>query len=99
MFTNKTKKTLESEIVALRNKGLSYRQIEKALSCSKGSVSYHCKKNAIVDTGMKNYEIPDELKQEISKYCKDNTNKKASEHFNLCLSTIKKYKKYDGRAE
>jgi len=99
VIPNKNKKTLESEIIDFRKKGLSYRQIETALNCSKGSVSYHCKKNDIVDTGMKNYEIADEIKQEISKYCKDNTNKKASEHFNLSLSTIKKYKKHDGRAE
>ena len=99
MVPNKNKKTLESEIIALRKKGLSYRQIETALNCSKGSVSYHCKKNAIVDTGMKNYEISDDLKQKISKYCKENTNKSASEHFNLSLSTIKKYKNHDGRAE
>ena len=38
-----TARNLKYEIIAMRNDGLSYRQIEKELQCSKGTINYHCK--------------------------------------------------------
>jgi hypothetical protein len=45
---------------------------------------------------MKIHPIPNELKTQIAEFCKTNTSVKASEHFGLSLSTIKKYRKYQG---
>ena len=33
------------DILSLRRQGLSYKQIQKELGCSKGTISYHCGKN------------------------------------------------------
>ncbi len=33
---------LKERILSLRKKGLSYREIEKKLRCSKSLISYHC---------------------------------------------------------
>jgi|TARA_B100001971_G_C18104388_1_gene490679 orotate phosphoribosyltransferase-like protein len=38
---NSVKRNLGSKIHSLADKGLSYRQIEKKLGCSKGAISYH----------------------------------------------------------
>ena len=35
---------LKERILALRDKGLSYREIVKKLKCSKGLIAYHCSK-------------------------------------------------------
>ena len=50
----------------------------------------------MVDTGMKLYPIDKETKQQIANFCKENTSLVASKHFGLGLSTIKKYRKFQG---
>jgi 5-methylcytosine-specific restriction endonuclease McrA len=42
--SNKLNKGLKKKILELYEKGFSYREIEKKLGCSKGSVCYHCGK-------------------------------------------------------
>ncbi len=39
---NKPFKSRKEDILRLRKKGLSYRQIAKKLGCSRGTISYHC---------------------------------------------------------
>ena len=39
-------KNLKQQILELREQGMSYKMIEKQLSCSRGSISYHCSKLA-----------------------------------------------------
>jgi DNA-binding CsgD family transcriptional regulator len=87
---------LKNQVLTLRAEGKSYRAIQKELHCSRGTVNYHCKDNDMTDTGMKVYPISKELKLQISEFCKTSTSVKASEHFGLSLSTIKKYRKYQG---
>jgi transposase len=89
-------KQLKNKVLALRTQGKSYREIQKELNCSRGTVNYHCKENDLTDIGMKIHPIPNELKTQISEFCQTNTGVKASEHFGLSLSTIKKYRKYQG---
>jgi hypothetical protein len=50
----------------------------------------------MTDIGMKVHPITKELKTQIAEFCQTNTSAKASEHFGLSLSTIKKYRKYQG---
>jgi transposase len=87
---------LKNQVLTLRAEGKSYRAIQKELSCSRGTVNYHCKENDMTDTGMKIHPLGNELKIQIADFCKTNTSAKASEYFGLSLSTIKKYRKYQG---
>lgn len=87
---------LKNQVLTLRAEGKSYRAIQKELNCSKGTVNYHCKDNDMTDTGMKVHPISRELKIQIAEFCKNNTSVKASAQFGLSLSTIKKYRKYQG---
>jgi transposase len=89
-------KKIGNKVLTLRAQGKSYREIAKELNCSRGTVNYHCKENDLTDIGMKKHPIPNELKSQIAEYCQTNTGVKASEHFGLSLSTIKKYRKYQG---
>lgn len=87
---------LKHQVLTLRAEGKSYREIQKQLNCSRGTVNYHCKENDMTDTGLKVHPLSKELKIQIAEFCKNNTSAKASQHFNLSLSTIKKYRKYQG---
>lgn len=88
------KRNLKNQILTLRNQGKSYREIQKELICSRGTINYHCRENELTDIGMKIPPVDTELKSQIADYCKDSTLADASKHFGLSLSTIKKYKKY-----
>ena len=87
---------LKNQVLTLRTQGKSYRDIQKTLNCSRGTVNYHCKDNDMTDTGMKVYPIDKEIKIQIAEFCQTNTSVKATEQFGLSLSTIKKYRKYQG---
>jgi transposase len=88
------KRNLKNQILTLRNQGKSYREIQKELICSRGTINYHCRENELTDIGMKIPPVDTELKSQIADYCKDSTLADASKYFGLSLSTIKKYKKY-----
>ena len=87
---------LKNQVLTLRAEGKSYRAIQKELNCSRGTINYHCKENDMTDIGMKIHPITNELKVQIAEYCTSNTSVKASENFGLSLSTVKKYRKYQG---
>lgn len=87
---------LKNQVLTLRAEGKSYRSIQKKLNCSRGTVNYHCKDNGMTDTGMKIHPLTNEIKTQIADFCQSNTSVKASEYFRLSLSTIKKYRKYQG---
>jgi len=89
-------KHLKNQVLTLRAQGKSYRVIQKELNCSRGTINYHCKDNDMTDIGMKIPPVPKEVKIQIAEFCQTNTSVKATEHFGLCLSTIKKYRKYQG---
>lgn len=88
------KRNLKPQILTLRNQGKSYREIQKELNCSKGTINYHCKENELTDIGMKVAPVDSAIKSEIANFCKEHTLLEASNHFGLSLSTIKKYKKF-----
>jgi transposase len=87
---------LKNQVLTLRAEGKSYRAIQKELNCSRGTVNYHCKDNDMTDIGMKIHPVSKEVKMQIAEFCQSNTSMKATEHFGLGLSTIKKYRKYQG---
>lgn len=87
---------LKNKVLTLRAEGKSYRAIQKELNCSRGTVNYHCKDNDMTDIGMKIHPLPNDIKIQIAEFCQTNTSVKATQHFGLSLSTIKKYRKYQG---
>ena len=64
------KRNLKSEIVQMRNEGKSYREIQKILNCSRGTINYHCRMTGMVDTGKKVYALDNDMKKSIAEYCK-----------------------------
>ena len=86
-------RNLRPQILEMRNKGLTYRQIQKELQCSKGTINYICRKIDMVDIGKKLYPLSKELKLQIFEYCKAHSISDAVKHFNVSTSSINKYKK------
>lgn len=86
-------RNLTPQILEMRNRGLAYRQIQKELNCSKGTINYICRKIDMVDTGKKIYPLSKEMKLQIFEYCKTHSIINAVKHFKVSLSSINKYKK------
>jgi orotate phosphoribosyltransferase-like protein len=86
-------RNLTPQILEMRNRGLTYRQIQKELQCSKGTINYICRKIDMVDIGKKQYPLSKELKLQIFEYCKTHSISDAVKHFKLSTSSINKYKK------
>lgn len=80
-------------VIQLRKAGRNYNQIAKELSCSKNTVSYHCKKSGLTDIGFKLVKVSDEIIDQIFKFCQRNSVNNAVKKFGLSKSTIKKYRK------
>lgn len=87
-------KNLKLQILELRKQGKSYRDIEKQLNCVRSTIHFHCKKHNITDNGKKRYAISNDLKQNISNFCKYNSTSKAQKYFNVSKSTIFKYRNF-----
>lgn len=47
-------KVLKTEILALRNQGLTYKQIRKSLNCCMSVISYHCKNAGLAVSSNRN---------------------------------------------
>lgn len=84
-------KKIEADIVELRKQGKSYNEIETILQCSKGLVSYYCTRNNLVDIGLRNLNITDDIIKEWQEYCDTHTLKNAAEHFGVSATTLKRY--------
>jgi hypothetical protein len=81
----------KDEIIRLRKQGKSYREIESELDCSKGTIAYHCKRERLEDTGMKNEPIDNEKEKKIGQYYKDHTGKETAKKFNVSERSVHKY--------
>jgi len=88
------KRNLKNDIVQLRNDGKSYREIQKILTCSRGTINYHCRNTGLVDTGKKVYALDNDMKKSIAEYCKSHSLVSTAKAFKLSLSTINNYKNY-----
>jgi DNA-binding CsgD family transcriptional regulator len=88
------RRNLKNDIVQMRNEGKSYREIQKILNCSRGTINYHCRNTGMVDTGKKVYPVDNDLKKSIAEYCKNHSLVATAKAFKLSLSTINNYKNY-----
>lgn len=85
---------LKAPILELRKKGKSYREIESELQCNRSVIFYHCNNQNLNDTGKKRYAVTDDLKLQISEYCKTHKISVAQKKFNLSKTTIFKYRNF-----
>ena len=88
------KRNLKQTIIQMRNEGKSYREIEKLLECSRGTINYHCRITGMVDTGKKLYPVDNDLKKSIAEYCKNHSLIATAKAFKLSISTINNYKNF-----
>jgi predicted transcriptional regulator len=82
---------MKDEILKLREEGLTYNQIVDKLGCSKGTVSYYCRKN-----GVTRYDNSVNLSNDIIKNLQDeydngSTLKKLAVKYNVGRHIIRKY--------
>jgi DNA-binding CsgD family transcriptional regulator len=84
--------SLKNQIVKLRLKGKSYKEIASLLQCSIAVISYHCQKNNLTEIGLsKTVDITDKMKEEITIYYKEHSLEETASKFNISFSTVKKY--------
>lgn len=84
-------KGLKCKIIALRDKGFSYREIEKKLRCSKSLIHYHCKKeNKTVRNG-RILKFDKEKIKPLNVFYKTHTTKETADEFGISVGTVKKY--------
>ena len=88
------RRNLKNDIVQMRNEGMSYRKIQKILSCSRGTINYHCRNTGMVDIGKKVYALDNDMKKSIAEYCKNHSLVDTAKAFKLSISTINNYKNY-----
>lgn len=80
------------EILKLREDGKSYREIEKILSISRSTISYHCKKWGLTNIGLNTGKSAILIKDEIKEYYKNHTKKQTAEFFDVSESSVSRYK-------
>ena len=86
-------KGLKEEILSLRKKGLSYNEIANSLNCSKGSVSFHCKKVGLTNIGLKKDELKFDEIEKVKEYYLNHSLKETAAYFNISFTTVKRYAK------
>lgn len=84
-------KGLKLKILKLRKKGLTYNEIKNELNCSKGTISYHCRKNGMSDFNMFVVPSKDEISLMQKIYDECGSYKKVSEKVKWSSSTVLKY--------
>ena len=77
----------KQDIIRLRKQGKSYNEIKEKLGCSKGTISYHCKRKNLGDKRV----ISDKKKEKIIEYRKTHTSTETSEKFDVSRSFVEKY--------
>lgn len=80
-------KGLKVQIQELYNKGLSYSEIAKALSCSKAIISYHCQKHK----NKENKYTVDKIEKYLEYYATGASIKEVAAYFGLGKQTLSKY--------
>lgn len=75
-------------ILELKKEGKSHDEISKILGCAKSTVSFHCQNNGITRDSRK---VGDEDIKLMKEMFKTMTTKEVANHFNVSVTTVKKY--------
>ena len=83
--------SLKLRIIELRKQGKSYDEIVDLLKCSKGVISYHCKKHGMEDVGLGHSRFDRKLIDALNLYYLQHTKLETANHFKIAPSTVLKY--------
>lgn len=84
--------SLKEKIIKLRKEGKSYSEISNELGCSKSTVSFHCKNEALNDIGLdQSKRLSEDEIDELKSYYKNHSIKETSKKFKVSGTTVKKY--------
>jgi len=82
---------MENDILRLREKGYTYKQIMDELNCSKSIISYYCRRNGISRYDNK-LKISDDLIEKMQLYYNEcNSSRKVAKKFNISRNQVSKY--------
>lgn len=82
----------KENIILLRKEGMSYREIEKKLGCSRSLISYHCKSEVLNDIGLDtNKKLSEEQIDRLKEFYKKNSIEETMKEFGISRSTVTKY--------
>lgn len=82
----------KARILTLRESGMSYRQIESVLGCSRAVISYHCTRAGLNDIGLSLTKFGDGIGDDsIVEYYKTHTLAETSAKYGISSTTVKKY--------
>lgn len=84
--------SLKEKILELRNSGKKYDEIQAELKCSKGTISYHCKKNGLGGNDRRDTLTVDEISS-LNVFYKIHTIEECMVEFNISKSTVVKHTK------
>ena len=83
---------LKEKIIKLRKEGKSYGQISSELNCSKSTISFHCKNEALNDIGLdQSKKMSSDEIEDLKEFYKNNTLEENSKKFGVSTKTVKKY--------
>lgn len=91
---NRKRRGIKEDILDLRSKGKSYREIQSILECSKGTIAYHAKKSGMDGTidYTHHMQLSEKEKKDIYDFTKNNKNVAAAiRELGYCRKTILKY--------
>lgn len=84
--------SLKEKIIKLRKEGKSYGEIKKELNCSKATISFHCKNEALNNIGLdQSKKLKKEEIDKLKDFYKTHTIKETSVEFEVSETTVKKY--------
>jgi hypothetical protein len=83
--------TLKKKILELRKLKYTYNQIKDELNCSKGTISYHCRREGLSDYNNLSKIDDDKIDKIVSLYKEIGNMKKVSKLMNLSKFTVSKY--------
>lgn len=86
-------KGLKEQIIKLRNQGWSYKEIASSLECSKATICYHCQKQGLTNVGLQRENLKEEEIKKVKTYYLSNSLNDTATHFNVSISTVKRYAK------
>jgi DNA-binding CsgD family transcriptional regulator len=89
--------SLKSKILKLRKEGKTYKEIKYILGCSKGTISFHCRKAGLSDFNKFKSPTKDVINEMQRYYNECNSSVKVAEKFGFSKKTVLKYIKTSKR--
>lgn len=82
---------LKEKIIELRERGLSYKQIEKELGCARSTIQYHCKNEGLNKNLPQPNKLVDELVDRIREEYRTRPAKQIAERYGISKGVVYNY--------